>query len=398
MQKKRFSVLFITSTFPRNKTDVLANWIGQLAVKLQSKGISVEVIAPSYRGATQAEYMGIVTHRFRYAPGIFETLTHEQGAIFKIRSNPLFILLVPIYLICGVAHTLRVVTKSHYDVVCVHWPFPNGIFGILAKAIGKSRLVLTFHGAEFTLVRQVPFGAKILSFFIKNADKVIANSTFTEREIKKIIPVNVDVIPFGSTISMEKLEKNLNKQAKEKKVKRILYVGRLIERKGVKYLIEAVTNVARDFSLRLDIIGDGPLFDTLNLQISKSKLKDIACIHRDVGTKELETYYRNCDVFVLPAVVDKWGDTEGQGVVLLEALTFKKPVIASAVGGIFDIIQDGKTGLLVPEKNPVELAKAIKQILSDYKLAKQLGENGFRHAINKFSWKKIINETIKAYS
>ena len=151
-------------------------------------------------------------------------------------------------------------------------------------------------------------------------------------------------------------------------------------------------------SVQLDIIGNGPLRSQLNNQIKQKNLEAIVRIHGNIGGKELEEYYQNCDVFVLPAVIDSWGDTEGQGVVLLEALTFKKPVVASAVGGIVDIVQDGKTGVLVPEKNPVLLSRAIKRVLLDRNFARQLGESGYIHAMNNFSWEKIITDTIKAYT
>ena len=399
MQRNPLRVLFITSTFPRNKADVLANWIGQLATRLKDKGIQVEVIAPSCKGMRQNNYMDIVVHRFRYAPAFLETLTQDQGAIFKMRGNPLFVLLVPFYLLCGFWRTLRVVSQSHYDVVCIHWPFPNGLFGILAKIVGKSKLVLTFYGAEFALVRRVPFGISILRFIVQQADSIIANSKFTQRELEKIIHCKVNVIPFGSTIPIERVKKTvINDLQNQNAEKKILFVGRLIERKGVRYLIDALVEVARDIPARLDIIGNGPLRNQLNRQIKQNGLEDIAVIHGNIGGSELEKYYQNCDVFVLPAVVDKWGDTEGQGVVLLEALTFKKPVVASSVGGIVDIVQNGKTGILVPEKNPLLLARAIKRVLTDKNFARHLGESGYNHAVNNFSWDKIIADTIKAYT
>lgn len=399
MQRQPRRVLFITSTFPRNKSDVLANWIGQLAIRLKKRGVELEVIAPSCRGIRQSNYLDIVVHRFRYAPAFLETLTQDQGAIFKIRGNPLFIFLVPFYLLFGFWFTLRIISKSHYDVVCVHWPFPNGLFGLLAKLIGKSKLVLTFYGAEFALVRRVPFGVRILRFIVQQADTIIANSTFTQRELEKIVHCKVHVIPFGSTISIgESKDSVMSERSEKSREKNILFVGRLIERKGVRYLIDAVHDIIKDMPVRLDIIGNGPLRNQLIDQIKQNGLGDVARIHGDIGGKELGKYYQNCDVFVLPAVVDKWGDTEGQGVVLLEALTFKKPVVASAVGGIVDIVQDGKTGLLVPQKDSMRLSSAIKRVLTDRSFARQLGEFGYSHSIQNFSWEKIITDTIKAYA
>ncbi|MDH5683538.1 MAG: glycosyltransferase family 4 protein, partial [candidate division WOR-3 bacterium] len=111
-----------------------------------------------------------------------------------------------------------------------------------------------------------------------------------------------------------------------------------------------------------------------------------------------EEFYRNCDVFVLPAIVDSKGDTEGLGVVLLEAMSYKKPVIGTNLGGIIDIIKDGKTGLLVEEKNPELLAQAISRILGNESFAQQLAENGYNYARGQYGWDVIISRLIKLYA
>ena len=114
-----------------------------------------------------------------------------------------------------------------------------------------------------------------------------------------------------------------------------------------------------------------------------------------IPNEELAIQYQQADVFVLPAIRDQKGDTEGLGVVMIEALTFKTPVVASDVGGISDVIIDGKTGLLVPEKDPEQLAKAINRILSDNALAKRLGEAGCEHAKSYFDWERIVDRLLE---
>jgi glycosyltransferase involved in cell wall biosynthesis len=112
----------------------------------------------------------------------------------------------------------------------------------------------------------------------------------------------------------------------------------------------------------------------------------------------LNKYYSACDCFVLPAVVDSEGNTEGLGVVLIEALSFRKPVVASALGGIVDVINHEKTGLLVPEKDSPALAAAITRVLTDEELARRLGEEGFRFVREYFNWDRIISRWIELYA
>lgn len=99
--------------------------------------------------------------------------------------------------------------------------------------------------------------------------------------------------------------------------------------------------------------------------------------------------YASCDAFILPAIVDSKGDTEGLGVVLIEALAHGKPVVASKVGGIPDVITP-ETGWLVPEKDSIALAVAINSILTNPELAEALAQSGFQDVQDRFNWSRIV--------
>lgn len=390
--KKR--VLIITSTFPRTEKDRQIPWMGKLLRQLKSKGLDIEVFAPAYRSFPSHTYFGIEIHRFRYAPAFLETLTHEEGAIFKLRRQPWLFFLPIFYLFFGTIAIFQRARDRHYDIIHVHWPFPQGLFGIVAKWITSARLILTFYGAEFALMNRVPGGRTVLRFIVKQADQIVAISNFTKRRILEIADVPVKVIPFASGISRTR-----NKKIRKKGdgTKKILFVGRLIERKGVIYLLKTMPQTLEKVNARLDIVGGGPLFSQLSKQVKKMKLSKNIFLHGKISEKKLVNLYQDCDVFVLPAIVDKWGDTEGLGVVLLEAMSFKKPVVASRVGGITDIVKHNKTGILVPQRNSQALVKAIVKILTDKNLANKLAQSGYQYLQDKFHWERIISETIKIY-
>jgi glycosyltransferase involved in cell wall biosynthesis len=111
----------------------------------------------------------------------------------------------------------------------------------------------------------------------------------------------------------------------------------------------------------------------------------------------LEKLYHQCNVFVLPAIIDSKGDTEGLGVVLLEAMSYRKPVIASNLGGITDIVKDRDTGLLVHEKDPHGLSESIKAVITNPALAESLGKRGYEHVQKHFSWEKIVSQWTALY-
>ncbi len=391
-------ILLITSTFPRTEHEVLAKWIGELAIRLKHKGVVLDVLAPASRGGPSHRYFGIRVYRFRYALPSWEVLTQDEGAVVKIRQNPFLIALVPLYIFFGLLATLRRIQQEQYDIVHVHWPFPNGIFGFVAKWITSVPLILTFHGAEFSLMRRIPGGKWILGQILKNADLVSANSSFTADQIRHVLPVGVRTIPFGvsSVFDARKINKE-STTVKSKTTKQILFVGRLIERKGVEYLIAAIPKIRNTFDVRLTIAGDGPSRRFLINLVKTQELTKVIHFAGKVNDRELERLYKQTDVFVLPAIHDSWGETEGLGVVLLEAMAYQKPVVATRVGGIVDIVKSGSTGLLVEEKDSAALANAICELFANPRRAAHLAASGKKYAKEYFGWDRIVSQTILMY-
>ena len=116
-----------------------------------------------------------------------------------------------------------------------------------------------------------------------------------------------------------------------------------------------------------------------------------------LSNERLDRYYLGCDIYVNPSVFDDRGDTEGLGVGPIEAFCHNKPVVASAVGGIPDVVIDRQTGLLVPEKSPEHLARAIIELLDHPEYAQQLARNGLEHARQHFDWGRITESIESVY-
>ena len=202
------------------------------------------------------------------------------------------------------------------------------------------------------------------------------------------------VIPFGVDTNFFK-PLNVNK---DKNTFKILAVGYLIERKGFEYLIKAMKDVLKEHeNVTLRIVGSGPLEKKLKELIEDLRLQKNVEILKNVSDEDLLRLYNSSDLFVLPSVVDSQGNTEGLGVVLLEAMACGLPVIGSNIGGIPDIIQDGETGLLVPEKDVNELSKSIVSLIEDEDLRERIAFNGYNMVREKFSWEKVAEGYITIY-
>jgi len=389
-------VLHIVTAFQRDESDVITPWMVETLKRFRAKGIEVTVYTSSSRGLGDHEVGGIPVKRFRYFWRRWEVLSHDGSVPEQIKENKLMALLAVPYLFFGVLGLRRVLKAERFDVIHVHWPFPFGLLGYFAARWAQAPMVSQFYGVELRWVsRKMPIFIPLLRWVIKHSDLVVAISSHTKEEILRIAPAQVEIVPYGSPVPVPAEKKTTRGEPDRKR--RVLFVGRLVERKGVEYLVRAFKELSVPFPVQLDVVGTGPEAQSLAKLVRELGLVDRVNLAGEVSSEELNSYYSCCDCFVLPAVVDSKGDTEGLGVVLIEALSNWKPVVASSVGGIVDIVHHEKTGLLVPEKDPRALAAAIKRILTDEDLAHRLAEQGHQFVRHYFDWDRIVDRWIELY-
>jgi len=393
-------VLVIGSVYPRFHEDAEVPWLRTSVAHLKQAGVEIQVLAPAYKGLKSHEIDGVKVNRFRYAPAGWEFLTHEEGAPSKMASKPWLQLLAIPYIISGFFKCIGICRKFRPDVIHAHWPFPHAYIALGAAKLFRIPLVLNFHGAELLLIRKKKWVKPLLKFAIGQAQAVFANSSFTAGKIKALRNVNVEWSPYGTTLETGEISAEPTQAPHPVNGKfKILFVGRHIERKGICYLIEAAKYLPRDqFEIR--IVGVGDLTDKLKAQAAEvSTTPDAANIifTGKLSPEELANEYKTANVFTLPAIVDSKGDTEGLGVVLIEAMELGLPVVASNVGGIPDVVVDGVSGILVPEKDPEALASAYKRLAADPELLKQLLAGAQKRIDECFNWSKIVERQIAVY-
>ncbi len=231
---------------------------------------------------------------------------------------------------------------------------------------------------------------------MNNSSKTITNSTATRKFCLEagLDGDKIEVIPFGvDTDFFRPLE-----VYKDKNIFQILSVGYLIERKGFEYIIRAMPQVLDEHAnARLKIVGSGPLESELKELIYELELGDEVEIVNNISDDELLMVYNSADLFVLSSIVDSQGNTEGLGVVLLEAMACGLPVMGSNVGGIPDIITNNEIGVLVEEKDVHGISEAIKKLIKDKELRTILSKNGFNLVKHNFNWETIAKRYIEVF-
>lgn len=397
-------ILHVVTAFPREPGDVIVPWLVELIARQRAAGHEAEVFTSAYRGGGNAEHRGIPVHRFRYAPAAWEDLTHEEAAPDRMRRSVRYKLLPLAYVIAGAFGIWRLARRNRYDVVHVHWPLPHALFGAVARAggRGRTRLVTHWYGVE---LRWVQSTLRWLRWFVRwalrTSDAVVAISSYTAREIERlgVRSVAVRVIPYTSSLAATAgVSPTPAPAASSTGPFRILFVGRLVERKGVMHLVEAVQRLPAGLDAHLEIVGEGPERPRLEAQIARAGLAERVALRGRVSDSALQAAYRSADVAVLPSIVDARSDTEGLGVVLLEAMSYGVPVIASELGGITDIVENGASGLLVSPADPGALAEALRRLAEDRALAARLGAAGQRRAATAFGWPAIMAQWEECYA
>ncbi|MEJ2151399.1 MAG: glycosyltransferase family 4 protein [Gemmatimonadota bacterium] len=385
-------LLHIATAWPRSAEDVITPWLVTLCHKQAAAGHDVHVLVPAYRGSGQQRQDSITIHRFRYAPSKWERLTHEEATPDRLQRQPAYALLLPPYTAAGMAAGYRLARQERFDVVHVHWAVPHGVIGWTASRAARAKLVTTFYGAEIRWTEnRFPPAKPFLRWYCQRS-QLIAISASTRAALAPYTRGEINIIPYGVPLPAD--DRGAGRRPTGDPV--VLFVGRLVERKGVDRLLEALAT-QRDQRWRLEIVGFGPEHDRLAKLAGDLGIAGRVEFLGKVSQEDLVAAYRRAACFVLPATLDARDDTEGLGVVLLEAMTYGTPVVATRRGGITDIVQDGRTGLLVEDTVPA-IADGVRRVLSDHALADRIGSAGRQHVRTAFGWETILGRLDQVYA
>ncbi|RJR26538.1 MAG: glycosyltransferase family 4 protein [Desulfobacteraceae bacterium] len=392
-------LLVFTSTFPRWPEDTLPPFVYELSKRL-TKSFEVHVLTPAFPGAKEFEIMDdIKVHRFHYFFKNFEKLVGLGGIISVLRKNPFFYFQVPSFLLLAYLHLKKSVKLIQPDIIHAHWIFPQGFLSSLLKRPNDIPYLLTVHGGDIfglqgsvwkVIKRRALSGAAGVTVVSKAIKKEILDTIEPSLEIK-VLSMGVDSTLFHPDQRDHSIKEQYNISGPF-----LLFVGRLVEKKGVRYLLEAMPRVLREFpDTKLMIIGEGPLGSPLkrfaaNLNILKHVIFTGAMSHR-----ELPKYFATADVFICPSVTVKGKDAEGLGMVVLEAIFSGCMPIVSSYPAMVDLIKDRQTGILTREKAPEDLADKIIEMLKDTTRRKEIAIQGRKTLRTQFEWEVISNNYIE---
>ncbi len=327
-------VAVLTTSYPRHPGDAAGRFVAEAVEHVRDRGVEVEVIGPE-----QFRNYGIA---------------YGHGVVGNLRRRPWLALFVPALL----ASFVRAARRVDADLLHAHW-IPAG--WVAARA--HKPYVVQVWGTDVALARYAP---RLARRVLRGARLVIAASTALADHARLLGARDVRVIPGGVELPRE--------VGDEADPPEVLYAGRLSPEKGVLELVEAARG------LNLVVAGDGPL---------RPRVPEARGF---VPHDELQELYARAAVVACPS------RREGFGVACLEGMAHARPVVATSVGGLRDLVVDGETGIVVPPRDPAALRAALERLLADRELRRTLGAAGRERARERFSWDAVTGATLAAYA
>jgi len=378
-------VLFLTHSYPRQSGDAPGSFILRLATALRNEGVEASVVAPSAPGLEQHERIDdIRVDRFHYAPRKYETLAYGGNMATQVQASWSAKVTMLGFLGAEFRSAVQVRREFEPDVVHAHWWFPNGLVGTwLSKMAGKP-LVTTLHGTDVRLARMVAFSRPGFRHVMHQSTVVTAVSRWLASEAREAgsgveplvapMPVATELFSPGGT----------------RAPRRFLFVGRLNKQKGIELLLHAISRIP-DTSVELDVVGDGEDREQLQAMAGALGLGDRVHWHGAMPQPQLADFYRAATALVVPSV------GEGLGLVAVEAQLCETPVVAFDSGGLPDIVQHDRTGVLVPEVDAGALAAALVSLLERDDRGASLGAAGRMHALSTFAPESVARRYADIY-
>jgi glycosyltransferase involved in cell wall biosynthesis len=371
-------------------------------------GDRLTVLAPHAEGLPASWTAGgveVVT--FRYAPQRRERLGYGRSLEADERLRRGAALAAPLYGLGAHRALRRLLRLRRFDLVHAHWIVPNGL--VAATAAGgaggaggrRVPLAIGLHGSDVFLAERR--GVRRLARWALSRARLLTGCSpeLVERvcalgfaaERSRVIPYGVDVETFKPDAGRRGLwRQRLGIPAA---APLLLGVGRMASKKGFPILVEALPELLAEVpDLHVVLAGGGDRLEELRAAAARwPRVHFPGPVLHDA----LPDLYRAADLFVLPAVHDRRGNVDGLPNVILEAMASGLPVVASGISGIPLAVTDGDNGLLVLERDPRALGRALRRLLADRPLALKMGERGRRRAEAELTWEAVAARYRMAY-
>jgi len=381
-------ILMLSWEFPPRIVGGISPHVYNLSLELSKLGVDVCVLTCDFPGSPAFETIeGVKIYRvdsYKFPAPDFTSWVFMMNTNMKISAG-------------------NIVTANEKEISLIHahdWLVADTAIGL--KHILRKPLVTTLHSTEYgrrnginsDYQRLIHETEKWLSY---ESWRVICCSNYMASHVHAVlnIPNNkLEVIPNG--IDAKEFNYVYDRAGFRKRFvnsteKLVLFTGRLVHEKGVLVLIDAITTVLRDIDAKFIIVGAGYLKDEINRRVSEMGISDKVYLTGFIDDETSKKLFMIADVCVVPSLYEPFG------IVALEAMAAKTPVVVSQVGGLVEIVEHDQTGVIVYQNNSESLAWGIKRVLTDERYADRIRLNAFRRVSEEYDWSCIAKKTLRFY-
>jgi glycosyltransferase involved in cell wall biosynthesis len=393
---KRHVIVMVATSYPRFPGDGIGSFMEPIAKGVAARGHEVHLVAPWHPAITRGKAEdGVVFHFFHYAPvASMNVFGYASGLRADTEVKGAAWAVAPLALAAGSFKAWRVASKRRATVMHGHWVVPGGVMANLAR--GSLPLVVSVHGSDVFLAERRATVRRAARRVFRQAARVTACSE--DLRVRSIAlgaeASRIETVPYG--VDSVRFAPSPDGRAATRRALQlgdgpvVFSAGRLVRKKGFEHLIDAAGQLAASQpGVRVLIAGDGDLRDEL---MSRARSTGSGQIVRFLGAQpqdEVARLMAAADVIAVPSVKDDAGNVDGLPNFALEAMASATPIVSTTAGGLAQVMADGVTARVVPERDSAALARAISGLLTQPDAARRLGAAARVRVTRDFGWARV---------
>jgi glycosyltransferase involved in cell wall biosynthesis len=406
-------VAVLAHSFPRFPGDTHGTFVKRLSEELALLGHEVHALVPFDPELRDDPASPVTVHAFRYVrPDRWHRLGYSRTLHRDLGMRLAAWLQSPLYFPFAIRALDRLIEDHDIELIHAHWILPNGYVAARAAARLRVPFVASLHGSDVFMAERNPLFRRLARRALEAASHVTSCSPDLRDRLLAVAgharsgaapdgPGKISLVPYGADLPAAG---DLDPAAARRRLglpeegRLVAAVGRMVDKKGFAYLLEAAPAIleGRD-DVRLVFGGGGDLLPALRARAAELGVDDRVLFPGALSHPRVLDLLTAAEIFVMPSVRDERGNVDGLPVVIVEAMAAGNPVVASDLAGIPLAVQDGTTGLLVPERDSRALAEAVASLLDRPEKASAMGAASRERVAAELTWTAIARVHDRIY-
>lgn len=402
---RRHVVVMLTTSYPRFPGDTIGTFMEPIAKGVAARGHTVHVVLPWHPLLERTgPEDGVHFHPFRYAPHPALNVFGYAGALREdVNLRWSAYLAAPLAMAAGWRAVRQVAGQVGATLVHGHWLVPGGV--VVAAAGLSLPVVVSLHGSDVFVAERLWPARQAARRAFGRIDWITACSGDLASRTAALgaAAERITVIPYGVDASRFCPDPESGRAIRRRygigdDVPVLFTAGRFVRKKGFEYLIDAVAQLALSRPLlHLLVAGGGDLDEELRARARNRGVADRVRFVGVLAQGEVAAHLSAADIAVMPSVHDEAGNVDGLPNTVLEAFASGTALVATRVGGIPSIVTDGRTGVLVPERDTGALANAIDELVGDPGRRAALGRAAREESLRERTWERVAERFEHVY-